>query len=150
MFELLACSNYLEFYLLMCVLPMLMKQQIKVVKFASGCWHKSKHIIGKSWQSCCFSQYLRRSTTKSKWPVRPAISDQPVHPPSLLSLHYSHEENLVLSFLLSTLRRLSDCTDAQADLSNCWEQLFCWFCHAAALFVLELLPCLLVCVVFIH
>ena len=61
-------------------------------------------------------------------------SDQSVHPPSLISLRYPHEDSWVLSYPLSAQRRLwSDWTDAQADLSLRWVHMsFCWFCCTAA------------------
>ena len=73
----------------------------------------------------------RIMTNPIKWPVRP---DQPVHPPSLISLRYPHEDSWVLSYPLSAQRRLwSDWTDAQADLSLRWAHMsFCWFCCTAA------------------
>ena len=44
--------------------------------------------------------------------------------PTSLATHWAHKEDWV---------------DAQADLSLCWaHRSFCWFCHAVALFVLEI------------
>ena len=60
-------------------------------------------------------------------------SDQPGHPPSLISLRCPHEESLGLSYPLSAQRRLwSDWMDAQADPSLRWAQSLCWFCHVTA------------------
>ena len=48
-------------------------------------------------------------------------SDQPGHPPSLISLHCPHEESSSLCYPLSTQQRLwSDWADAQADLCLHW------------------------------
>ena len=61
-------------------------------------------------------------------------SDQPGHPPSLISLRCLHKKHWVLSYPLSALPRLwSDWADAQADLSLRWvHRSFCWFYHEAA------------------
>ena len=59
-------------------------------------------------------------------------SDQPGHPPSLITVSaVSLKQNWVLSYPLSAQRRLrSDWADAQADLSLRWSQnSLCSFCH---------------------
>ena len=61
-------------------------------------------------------------------------SGQHGHPPSLISLHCAHKENLgpwAHSYPLSAHRRLwSDWADAQADLSLRWAHMsLCLFCH---------------------
>ena len=55
-------------------------------------------------------------------------SDQPGHPPSLISLRCPH---WALSYTLSAQRRLlSDLADPQAYLSLRWAHMpFCWVCH---------------------
>ena len=59
-------------------------------------------------------------------------SDQPGHPPSLITVRM--KQAWVLSYPLSAQRRLwSHWADAQADLSLRWAHMpFCWFCHDAA------------------
>ena len=64
-------------------------------------------------------------------------SDQPVHPPSLISVFADRMTKAwFLSYPLSAQRRLwSDWADAQADLSLRWAyRSLCWFCHEAAHF----------------
>ena len=79
---------------------------------------------------------LTRLTTKpTKWHVRPAKTDQPGHPPSLISVFAVCTKTAwVLSYPLSAQRRLwSDWTDAQADQSLRWaHRPHCWFCHEVA------------------
>ena len=88
-------------------------------------------LSGKSYLSMC--------TTKStKWPVRPAKTDQPGHPPSLISLPYAPNwwvaKDPVL--LRAESEDWSDWADAQGDLSSLAHMSFCWFCHVAAHLVL--------------
>ena len=62
-------------------------------------------------------------------------SDQPGHLPSLIRVFTVHmKKPWVLSYPLSAQRRLIRLADAQADLSLCMGQSFCWFCHEAAHF----------------
>ena len=64
-------------------------------------------------------------------------SDQPGHPPSLISVFaVRNKKHWILGYPLSALRRLwSDRPDAQTDLSLRWaHRSFCWFCHEAAHF----------------
>ena len=59
-------------------------------------------------------------------------SDQPEHPPSLVSLHCPHEEALGSWPPIE----ITVMTDRQADLSFHQVQMsFCWFCHAVAHFL---------------
>ena len=63
------------------------------------------------------------------------VSDQPGHPPSLISLRCPHEESLDQNFPLSAQQRLhdQDWVDAQDDQSLRWaHMLFPWFCHEVA------------------
>ena len=59
-------------------------------------------------------------------------SDQPEHPPSLVSLHCPHEEALGSWPPIE----ITVMTDRQADLSlHQVHMSFCWFCHAVAHFL---------------
>ena len=74
-------------------------------------------------------------TKPTKWYVRPAKTDQPGHPPSLIRVFAVRmKKHWVLSYPFSALRRLwSDWADAQADLSLRWAHMpRHWFCHEAA------------------
>ena len=62
-------------------------------------------------------------------------SDQPGHPPSLISVFAVRMKiGWILSYPVSAQRRLwTDWADAQAELSLRWvHRSFCWFCHALA------------------
>ena len=62
-------------------------------------------------------------------------SDQPGHPPSLISIFAVRSMGSYVPKVFSCgQRRLrSDWVDAQADLSLCWAHMsFCWFYHARA------------------
>ena len=62
-------------------------------------------------------------------------SDQPGHPPSLISVFAIRMKKAwVFSYPLSAQRRLwSDWANVQADLSLRWAHMsVCWFCHEAA------------------
>ena len=65
--------------------------------------------------------------------VRPANSDQPGHPPSLISLRWAvNEWPNTQAFFMRTADWL-DWAGAQADTSLPWEYIsFCWFCHEEA------------------
>ena len=77
---------------------------------------KTNTVVFTSMQ---YSEMSHRMTKPSKWPVRPANSDQPEHPPSLIRVFAVHmKKHWVLSYPLSAQRRLwSDWAEAQADLS---------------------------------
>ena len=62
-------------------------------------------------------------------------SDQPGHPPSLISVfNVQMKKAWFVSYPLRAKQGLwADWVDAQADLSFSWVQRsFCWFCHEAA------------------
>ena len=66
------------------------------------------------------------------------VSDQPGHPPSLISVFIVRlKKAWVLSYPLSAQRRLwADWVDTQADMSLRWAHMpFSWVCHEAALIV---------------
>ena len=73
-------------------------------------------------------------TKPMKWHVRPAktqisLGIRPVW--SVFAVRI--KKHWVLSYPSSAQQRLwSDWVDAQADLSLCWAQSFCWFSHKAA------------------
>ena len=66
-------------------------------------------------------------------------SEDSGHPSSLIKVFVvPMKKAWVLSYLMSTQWRLwSDWADAQADSSLRWAQLFSWFCHEVAHFLLE-------------
>ena len=71
-------------------------------------------------------------TKPTKWHVRPAKTDQPGHPPSLIrGFAMCFMGNLGPNLSSGGQRRFwSDWVDAPADLSLCWaHRSFCWFCH---------------------
>ena len=72
----------------------------------------------------------------NKLPCAPSEdSDQPGHPPSLITVFTIRMKKAwVLSYSFSAQRRLwSDWANAQADLSLRWAHMpFCWFCHDVA------------------
>ena len=65
-------------------------------------------------------------------------SDQPGHPPSLISLRHPHEESLGPELSIERTAKTDQTgwmADAQADLSLHWaHRSFCWFCHVVAHF----------------
>ena len=66
-------------------------------------------------------QHEPRHDKTNKVTVRPAKTDQPRHPPSLIRVFDVCMKKRVLSYPLSAQRRLwSDWADAQADLSLRW------------------------------
>ena len=79
------------------------------------------------------SQCMTKPTKRSCAPSED--SDQPGHPPSLICVFTVRMKKAwVLCYPLSSLRRLSDWTDANADLSLHRAHIsVCWFCHALAL-----------------
>ena len=82
-------------------------------------------------------------TKPTKWHVRPAKTDEPGHPPSLIRVFTVRlKKAMILIYPLSVQRRLwSDWVDAQADLNLRWAHMpFRWFCHDAA-HMLMLEPC---------
>ena len=75
--------------------------------------------------SCSRATHLSRNMTKPiKW-----------HPPSLIKAFAVRMKKawVLLSYPLSTQRRLIRLGDVQADLSLCWaHRSFCWFCHGSS------------------
>ena len=60
------------------------------------------------------------------------VSDQPGHPPSLISVFAMWRTNI---YWCGQRRLWSDWEDAQADLSLRWAHMqYCWFCHVGAHF----------------
>ena len=93
-----------------------------------------------SWSSSYVHFEMSRLVTKpTKWHVRPAKTDQPGHPPSLISVFaIPMKKAWILSFPLSAQRRLwSDWVDAEADLSLRWAH-----SHLVG-FVMRRLKCIL-------
>ena len=91
------------------------------------------------------SKLSRGRSKPRKCYVRPAKTDQPGHPPSLIRVFAVRLKQqfslsawgllfLVLCYQLSAQRRhWSNLAYAQADLILRWAQrTFCWFCHEAA------------------
>ena len=86
-----------------------------------------------------------RHDKTNKMNVRPANSDQPGQPPSLIKVFAVRmKKPWVFSYPLSAQRRLwSDWAYAKAELSLRWAHClsFCWFCHFAAHLVGKLVWC---------
>ena len=94
------------------------------------------------WRYVCLSECVLRieppHDKTNKMACAPSEDlDQPGHLPSLIRVFAVRMKKAwVLSYPLSAQRRLwSDWADAQADLSLCWAQSFCWLCHEAANFM---------------
>ena len=87
---------------------------------------------------CVLAQFYTSITLPMKvWlPVKNRIElpHDKTNPPSLIRVFPIRlKKAWVLSYPLSAQWRLwSDWADAQADLSLCWSQSFCWFCYEAA------------------
>ena len=95
-------------------------------------------------------RYLSRLVRKpTKWRVRPAktqisLGIRPVWSESSPCAQWIAKD----SSFLHERRLWSDWVDAQADLSLCWaHMLFCWFCHAAAHFMVSLKQSFIDCTV---
>ena len=65
-------------------------------------------------------------------------SDQPGHPPSLISLRVRMKKAWVLSYILSYMFRLGECL-SRSESSLCAHS-FCWFCHVVAHILAVLSP----------